>query len=419
MTYPNAIGILAWYLAPGGGGAYNIAGSGAYGWPTGSGIPTGRPLPPPPPGVAWRGAAIPVRWGKSRGLAAVLLPGEAPPPPAIRSIAPPNASTGGGTPITIDGSGFLTASSVTIGGVPVPFVVVDDNTITAIVPPLAAAPQNVVVTGPGGPSAPGTVTTWTPQIVSVTPNTGPVEGGTPVTVAGFYFTGATSAAIDGVPLTAFVVVDDNTITGTTAILPLGLLGARVDNVTDFGTAIDVYTATEAPPTIGSIVPPYGATAGGETVAIFGARLLYTTGVTFGGVPAPTFSVVGENEITVETPPHAPAVVDVQVTTLGGTDTALAAFTFTDVPAPLSVLPNAFISGLTPLLTVTGSGFTGATQVAIGGIPCTGLAVATDTSLTCHPSAATPPSPPGFPYPLTVTGPLGIGTLPAAVTVLPP
>jgi IPT/TIG domain len=60
-------------------------------------------------------------------------------------------------------------------------------------------------------------TTWT-----VTPNTGPVAGGTSVTLGGMGYTGATSVTIGGASATNITVVDDNTITCTT---PAGTAGA--------------------------------------------------------------------------------------------------------------------------------------------------------------------------------------------------
>jgi hypothetical protein len=54
-----------------------------------------------------------------------------------------------------------------------------------------------------------------PVVTSISPVGGPPGGGTNVTITGSNFTGAAGAKVDGVALTAFVVVNDTTITGTT------------------------------------------------------------------------------------------------------------------------------------------------------------------------------------------------------------
>ena len=55
-----------------------------------------------------------------------------------------------------------------------------------------------------------------PSISAITLPFGTVSGGTNITLTGSSFTGTTSVSIGGVNITSLVVVDDNTITGTTA-----------------------------------------------------------------------------------------------------------------------------------------------------------------------------------------------------------
>ena len=54
-----------------------------------------------------------------------------------------------------------------------------------------------------------------PFIASVAPGQGTILGGTPITISGAYFTGATSVSIDGAPVTNMVVVSSTTITAVT------------------------------------------------------------------------------------------------------------------------------------------------------------------------------------------------------------
>ena len=54
-----------------------------------------------------------------------------------------------------------------------------------------------------------------PGVTAINPANGPTLGGTPITLTGTQFTGATSATVCGVALTGLAVVNDTTLTGTT------------------------------------------------------------------------------------------------------------------------------------------------------------------------------------------------------------
>lgn len=77
-----------------------------------------------------------------------------PAPPVITGISPALGDKGGNITMFINGSGFLGATDVELGGTPfLSFTVDSDNQITAVTPPKAAGPWDVVVTTPGGSSA--------------------------------------------------------------------------------------------------------------------------------------------------------------------------------------------------------------------------------------------------------------------------
>ena len=67
------------------------------------------------------------------------------------------------------------------------------------------------------------------DLVSITPAGGTPLGGSPVTIKGWNLTGATDGDLDGLPLTSFVVVDDETITAVTPAHDLGLVNVRVSH----------------------------------------------------------------------------------------------------------------------------------------------------------------------------------------------
>ncbi len=151
--------------------------------------------------------------------------------PVVTSIGPNRGTTAGGTVVTIRGRGFSGATKVqlTAGRVALSastFHVDSDTQITAVTPARVAGLAIVTVTNPAGTSPTPLFTTWftytvPPAVTAVTPATGPSGGGTPITITGTGFTGATAVTLASVPV-PFTVVNDRTITATTPPHPPGV-----------------------------------------------------------------------------------------------------------------------------------------------------------------------------------------------------
>ena len=129
--------------------------------------------------------------------------------PTISGFSPTSGPVG--TSVTITGSGFTGATSVSFHLVPASFSVMSDTTIVSTVP-FGALRGTISVHTPGG-----NVTTKhqffkvTPQITGFTPMFGPA--GTPVTISGSAFTNATQVVFNGVAAT-FTVDSYSQITAT-------------------------------------------------------------------------------------------------------------------------------------------------------------------------------------------------------------
>ena len=95
---------------------------------------------------------------------------------------------------------------------------------------------------------------------------------------------------------------------------------------------DIGAYEVAPPTISSISPTSGTTAGGTSVTITGTNLTGTTSVTIGGNAASSLSVVSATSITAVTPSGTAGAKNIVVTTHGGTGTGVGLFTYV-VPVP--------------------------------------------------------------------------------------
>jgi IPT/TIG domain len=176
--------------------------------------------------------------------------------PTVIVIAPTSGTTLGGTPVTITGTNFSGATAVTIGSTAATnLVVVNDSTITAVAPAHAAAGavDVVVSTSAGNGTGPGLYTYVAPSVPTVTsisPNTGPASGGTPVTIIGSNFTGAAVVKFGSAPATTPITV--NSTTSITATSPAGNLGVvdvtvMVAGVTSATGTSDRFTYVAATP----------------------------------------------------------------------------------------------------------------------------------------------------------------------------
>jgi IPT/TIG domain len=119
-----------------------------------------------------------------------------PPPPVVEKIKPKKGPVTGGTIVTIKGSSLEEATVVDFGSTPAASFTVDSATlITAVSPPEEAGKVDVTVTTPGGTSAlvHKDRFKYTPIVTSVSPNSGPIAGGTSVTVGGAGFATGTNA----------------------------------------------------------------------------------------------------------------------------------------------------------------------------------------------------------------------------------
>lgn len=97
----------------------------------------------------------------------------------------------------------------------------------------------------------------------------------------------------------------------------------------------------AAPTVESVTPDGGSSAGGMNVTIEGTHYKGVTAVTFGGTPATSFKVESVGVITAVAPAKAAGPCDVQVTTADGTSaTGSDTYTYRDV-LPVTQVPDRY------------------------------------------------------------------------------
>ncbi|MGE7370694.1 IPT/TIG domain-containing protein [Neorhizobium sp. NPDC001467] len=308
----------------------------------------------------------------------------------VSGLTPTSGSAIGGTPVTITGTNVAGITSVTFDGVAATgLTVVDAQTITAIAPAHAAGEVDVAVArSTGGPIAAGRFTyIAVPTVTSLLPLRGSTAGGTEVVITGTAFTGVSGVSFGGTAATSYTFDSDTQIT---AVAPAGSAGSVTVAVTTPGGTSTAGAGSTfsyvAAPTISSLTPAQGPSAGGNSVIIAGSNFVDVTAVEFGGVPATSFNIGGVNQITAQAPAGAPGGVSIIVTALGGTSAARP-YTYVAAPTVNSVTPTEGpVAGGTSV-TITGTNLTGAT-VTLNGTPVPFTSnTATEVVFTTPPAAA--------------------------------
>ena len=221
-----------------------------------------------------------------------------------------------------------------------------------------------------------------PTITGLSPTSGPVSGGTSVTITGINFTGATAVNFGAVAAASFTV---NSATQITATSPPGGGVVDVTVTTTGGTSVisraDHFTYNGA--VVTGISPTTGPGTGGASVIITGAGFTGATSVKFGATNATTFTINSDTQITA-TSPAGSGVVDVTVATpVGGTSATSNADHFTYVPVPTitGVSPNTGPATGGTSVIITGTGFTGASAVKFGGANAFSYTINSATQIT--------------------------------------
>ena len=165
-----------------------------------------------------------------------------------------------------------------------------------------------------------------PAVSQISPASGPMGGGTSVTISGLELTDATAVDFGTTPATTFSFKADSS--QLTATSPAGTGTVDVTVTTPEGTSItstaDQFTYT---PAVTAISPASGPAGGGTAVIIYGLALDDVTAVDFGTTPATSFSYNYYAQLTA-TSPAGTGMVDVTVTTSDGTSVTSAADQFT-------------------------------------------------------------------------------------------
>ncbi|MHC4601611.1 MAG: IPT/TIG domain-containing protein, partial [Planctomycetota bacterium] len=308
-------------------------------------------------------------------------------PPDLQTINPTSGPEPGGTSVTLTGTDFQSGATVSFGGNAATNVTFVNSTSITCDTPAGTGTADVVITNPDTQSdtlAGAFTYVPPPTVTSINPSSGPITGGTPVTITGTDFQSGATVTIGASPATNVAFVNATTLTCDT---PAGAAGAADVVVTNPDSQADTLAGAFTfvpPPTVSSINPVSGPTAGGTSVTITGTDFVSGATVTIGGNPATNVAFVNATTITCDTPAGTAGTADVTVTNPDTqADTLAGAFTYVPPPSLTSINPTSGPTAGGTNVTLTGTDFQNGATVTIGGNPCTNYNYAgVPTTITC-------------------------------------
>ena len=357
------------------------------------------------------------------------------PPPLTLTNLQPNSAIAGGSAflLTVNGSGFTNATSITWNGATQTTNFVNSGQLTTMIPATliaAAGMANVTVVQSGQTSpSPLVFTIIAPfSLTNLQPNSA-IAGGPAFLLAvnGSGFTNATSITWNGATQTTNFVNSGQltTMIPATLIAAAGMANVTVVQSGQTSPSPLVFTINAALSLTN--LQPSSAVAGGPAflLTVNGAGFTNATSITWNGATQTT-NFVNSGQLTTMIPATliaAAGTANVTVVQSGQTSPSPLVFTINAALSLTNLQPNSAIAGGPAfLLTVNGSGFTNATSITWNGatqttnfvnsgqlttmIPATLIAAAGTANVTVVQSGQTSPSPLVF----TINAPFSLTNL---------
>jgi len=221
----------------------------------------------------------------------------------VYGVFPAAAEPKGGTPVQIQGEYFLPGSRVFFGGVEASNVrLVSPSLITSVTPTSARGLVNVEVVHPDGKR--GILKSGfrytTLQVIKITPESGPVAGGTTVQIEGFGFQQETQVQISLNPLVDIFW----TPTSIRGNIPPGMPGKvdiLVTNPDGERVVLPGAFTYILPPKIKKIYSVFVPLGGGGEVEIRGTGFTNKSSVSIGGTICQSVEFIDADRLNVSTP----------------------------------------------------------------------------------------------------------------------
>jgi hypothetical protein len=319
----------------------------------------------------------------------------------LERVEPSALAAWGGTPLSLQGTGFTPDTRVVLGGrLAAETTVLSAEEIQAVAPPGEPGPADLEVWNRNGRVLRYQAVVFHPRarLDAVEPPSGEPAGADSLALVGQglspaceVFLGDAPALVTAAPSAARLEVQS----------PPGLPGP-----VDVRVACPLSEArlpggfVYLPQPSGSLsltglAPGAGPESGGQRVALLGEGFLEPLlEVQFDGVPAALEALDSDRLAWLVTPPGAPGPVDVTALTAGPAADLIAGFRFFTPLALSAVAPGTSPSQGGVALEVAGAGFHAGMSVWVGGRPAGGLEILAPDRLVCL-------APPGSPGPVAV------------------
>lgn len=307
-------------------------------------------------------------------------------PPTISSFSPTFGKVG--TSVTVSGTNFAGASSITsvqLAGMDAGYTINSSTSLTFTVPDGASSGAITVSNESGSPATSlGSFTVVVAPTISST-DVSEGGGGTPVTITGTNFTGATKVTFNNLAA-SFSVASDTEIDATVPATAPAKVGGTivVTNPAGSSSPFGPFTVLSGAPVVTKFAPAYGKV--GDTITLSGKNFSGLQEVDFNGVAGDNAVLVGGTTptITVDVP-HGATTGPITVINDKGSGASKGSFLVVGAPVIDSFSPTAGKAGTsstkpgTPV-TISGSAFTGTTSVMFNGVSAA-FKVKSDTQIT--------------------------------------
>lgn len=315
--------------------------------------------------------------------------GNTPATPTISSISPTSVTAGAGpVTLTVNGTNFLSTSTVEVNGQSESTTFVSTTQLTAAIPAsqLTTGGSLTVVVRNGslssGPGTPMNFTVNNPPVgmLTLSPSVIPIGGTSPatITVTGYTFVAASVVNVNG-SSRATTYVNPNTLTFAATVADQAAQATLAVTVTNpapgGGTSPFAYLSIGVPqPIIASVSPSTFLVGSPDTpITVMGTNFASNSVVNWDGSALPTSMYQGYGYQLNATVPASlltsTGTAEITVSTAGVTSSTPYQVSISNPPVPAltSISPPAGPIGVPLQVTLNGSGFTLNSTVAINGI----------------------------------------------------
>jgi hypothetical protein len=317
--------------------------------------------------------------------------------PLLSGVTPACGPAGGGTDLILAGRGFRPGAAATVGGAPLAGLVrLDAGTLRGTTSAGGPGPVDVLVVNQDGQQdtlggaftftdaahpCPG-VTQVDLTLQRILPTSGPLTGGTVITLMGSGFTAGATVRVAGVAAGAVTLLGSGALTFTLpasaatgpADVTLRLPDGRQKSLPASFTYFDPQSLLPAP-TVAAVSPSVGPATGGTLVQLSGSGYAPGSRVFFGATEAGSVTAADAAHLSLLVPSGLSGAVDVTVLNPDGKSATLpAGFAYYPAgvagapPLPLRVSPSSGSTSGPTEVTVSGFGFQPGALLFVGGIP---------------------------------------------------